>query len=443
MLKRKILNILLKWKEDRKSQNLKECLTILGARQVGKTYLIEKQLKKEYKTFLKINFAETPDAKEIFAGSKTKDDIFKKLTAYFSNEQMHYGDTLLFLDEIQKCGDARTAIKFMAEDFRYDVITSGSLLGLAYGDDDDDEITEPDSIPVGYERKIHMYSLDFEEFLWAMGVNDDAIGILKDYFNQLEKIPNVINEKYEQLFREFMVLGGMPEVVDNFAQYHDFARAFDIQNKILSNYEDDIAKHAKGAEKIKVKGCYDSIKRQLAKEFKKFQYSNVEKKQTAKKYGGSVKWLIDSNIVNPCYNVFEPFIPLAGNEKENEFKLYMHDTGLLCSMYGNETKKLLLSGELKGNVKGGIYENVIAESLVKKGYKLHYYHPNDNRELEFIIEKDGEVVPIEVKSTNSTTISLNDFISEFNPSIAYKIIEGNIGKINAKVTLPHYMVMFL
>jgi len=383
MLKRKCFNNILKWKTDRKNAHLKECLTILGARQIGKSFIIEKQIRNEYKTFLKINFIENPLAKSIFTDAKSKEDIFEKLTAYFSTEKIVYGDTLLFIDEIQKCGEARTAIKFMAEDFRYDVITSGSLLGLAYGSDDDDEISEPDSIPVGYERKIYMHSLDFEEFLWAIGVNKDAINILKKYFTNLEKVPNVINEKYEELFRQYMVLGGMPEVINDFTQYHDFARAFSIQNKILSNYEDDISKHAKGAEKIKVKSCYDSIKRQLAKEFKKFQYSIVEKKETSKKYGGSIKWLIDSNIVNPCYNVFEPLIPLVGNEKENEFKLYIHDTGLLCTMYGDETKKLILNGNLKGNVKGGIYENVIAETLSKKGYKLHYYHPSDNRELEF------------------------------------------------------------
>ena len=211
----------------------------------------------------------------------------------------------------------------------------------------------------------------------------------------------------------------------------------------MHDYEDDIAKHARGVEKTKIRSCYDSVKRQLAKVFKKFQYSYVEKNQTSKKYGGSVKWLIDSYLVNPCYNVFEPFIPLVGNEKGNEFKLYINDTGILCTMYGSETKYLILNGGLKGNIKGGIYENVIAECLIKKGYKLHYYHPNDNRELEFIIEKDLEVVPIEVKSSNESTISLNEFMDKYNPSKAYKLIDGNIGKANGKITIPHYMIIFI
>lgn len=442
MLKRKVLDRLIEWKESRQKNHLKECLTVLGARQVGKSTTI-RELKKHYKTFLEINFISNPDAKELFMGVKTKEEIFKRLSAYFSTANIVYGDTLLFLDEIQKCGDARTAIKFMAEDFRYDVITSGSLLGLAYGTDDDKEVVEPDSIPVGYENKIFMHSLDFEEFLWAMGVKSESIQVLKEYFDKHEKVPNAINEKYEQLFREFIVIGGMPEAVDVFSRYHDFSRAYDVQNKILRDYEDDISKHAKGAEKVKIKLCYDSIKRQLAKEFKKFQYSYVEKGQTSKKYGGSVRWLIDSNLVNPCYNVYEPFIPLIGNEKENEFKLYLHDTGILCTMFGDATKYLILNGKIKGNVKGGIYENVVAECLVKKGYSLHYYHPNDNRELEFLIEKDLEVIPIEVKATNESTVSLNDFIKCFKPTLAYKIIDGNIGFIDNKLTFPHYMIMFL
>ena len=442
MLKRKIIDKLIDWKNERKTAQLKECLTVLGARQVGKTTTI-RELKKEYKTFLEINFVSNPDAKDLFKGVKTKDEIFKKLTAFFYNEKIEYGNTLLFLDEIQKCGDARTAIKFMAEDFRYDVVTSGSLLGLTYGSDDDKDVVEPDSIPVGYEKKIYLHSLDFEEFLWAMGTKEDSINSLKSYFDNVEKIPSVINNNFEQMFREYIVIGGMPEVVYNYSIYHDFSKAYDIQEKILHDYEDDIAKHARGVEKTKIRSCYDSVKRQLAKVFKKFQYSYVEKNQTSKKYGGSVKWLIDSYLVNPCYNVFEPFIPLVGNEKGNEFKLYINDTGILCTMYGSETKYLILNGGLKGNIKGGIYENVIAECLIKKGYKLHYYHPNDNRELEFIIEKDLEVVPIEVKSSNESTISLNEFMDKYNPSKAYKLIDGNIGKANGKITIPHYMLIFI
>lgn len=443
MLKRKIYRDLLKWKEVRRKEKTKECLLIKGARQVGKTFIIREFGKKEYKTFIEINFIKNPEYKSIFDGTLSADEIFKRLTATFSDKTFVNGDTLIFLDEIQKCANARTAIKFMAEEFRFDVISSGSLLGLSYGQDDDDEVSMPDSIPVGYEKSIVMYSLDFEEYLWANSVNSQAIDILREYFNSMEKIPDVINGKYEGMFREFMVVGGMPEVAADFAEHNDYSRVTEIQNKILSDYQDDVSKHAKGAEKIKVRECYDAIPRQLSRELKKFQYSTVEKGQTSKKYGGSVKWLKDSCLVNACINVHEPYISLVGNEKEGQFKLYYNDTGLLFAAYGPQTRLALLNGTLKGHTKGGVYENVIAECLVKNGYTLHYYRPDDTHELEFLIEKNGEVVPIEVKAGNSASITLNNFIRDFSPSVAYKLIGGNSGRDGVKYTLPHYMVIFI
>jgi hypothetical protein len=207
---------------------------------------------------------------------------------------------------------------------------------------------------------------------------------------------------------------------------------------------DDITYHAKGAEKVKVKACYDSIPRQLAKENKKFKYSEVEKKSTARKYEDSVHWLRDSNLVYICYNVTEPYLPLMANEKENEFKLYVNDTGLLCAMYGFNTKLAVLNGTLKGNAKGGIYENLVAEMLIKNGYTLHYYKKSDSTlEIEFLIEKDAEVLPVEVKAGNTQSVSLNNFIQENKPSIAYKLIDGNIGFTDSKLTLPHYMALFI
>ena len=416
---------------------------VKGARQVGKSFIIREFGKSEYKTFIEINFIKNPEYKSIFDGSLSAVEIFKRLTATFSDVNFINGDTLIFLDEIQKCANARTAIKFLAEEFRFDVISSGSLLGLSYAQDDDDEVVEPDSIPVGYEKNIIMYSLDFEEFLWANGMNEVAIKVLKEYFESGDRIPDVINEKYENLFKEFMVVGGMPEVVADFIEHKDYNRVTETQNKILADYQDDISKHAKGAEKVKVRECYDAIPRQLSKELKKFQYSTVERGQTSKKYGGSVKWLKDSCLVNACVNVAEPYISLIGNEKQEQFKLYYNDTGLLFAAYGSQTRLALLTGTLKGNTKGGVFENVIAECLIKRGYTLHYYHPDDTHELEFLIEKNGEVVPVEVKASNSASITLNNFIKDFKPSVAYKLIGGNNGVDGVKRTLPHYMVMFI
>ena len=353
------------------------------------------------------------------------------------------GDTLIFLDEIQRCGNARTAIKFLAEDMRYDVISSGSLLGLSYADDDDNGVEEPESIPVGYETQLTMYSLDFEEFLWANGYSENTIADLKAYFDKCEQIPVSIHNTYESLFREFMVVGGMPEVVADFVEHKDFNRVAKIQADIIAEYQDDISKHAKGKEKQYVRMCYDAVQKQLAKVIKKFQYSTVEKGQTRRKFGGSIKWLKDSNIVYICNNVYEPYIPLAGNANEDQFKVYINDTGLLSSMYGFETKLAILNNTIKGNAKGGIYENIIAECLVKRGYNLFYYKPDDSHEIEFLIEKNGDVIPVEVKASNDASISLNWFIERFNPNVAYKLISNRNGKVGSKITLPHYMVMFL
>ena len=240
-----------------------------------------------------------------------------------------------------------------------------------------------------------------------------------------------------------MVVGGMPEVVFDYVKNHDFTRVTAIQERILENYRFDISKHAKGAEKVKVRKCYDAVPKQLAKEITKFQYATVEKGQTSKKYGGSVQWLKDSNLVHACYNVHEPYLPLMANSIEEQFKLYINDTGLLCAMYGFETKKAILNNTIKGNAKGGIYENIIAESLIKNGYNLYYYKPDNEHELEFLIEKSGGVVPVEVKAGNTSTVTLNGFIEKFVPSIAYKFINGNVGLNNVKYSIPHYMVMFV
>jgi hypothetical protein len=439
MLKRKMYDKLLKWKNDKSE----ECLLIKGARQVGKTYLVRQFGANEYDSFIEINFHMQSNLKVIFEGELSSEEIYKRITANIPGVKLIPGKTLLFLDEIQKCSNARTALKFLAQDKRFDVIASGSLLGLAYGQDADKEVTEVDSIPVGYEKPLMMYSLDFEEFLWAYGYGNETIEYFRSFYDSKEKIPPEINEKYDTILREYLVVGGMPEVVADYIENKDFGKVQEIQDKILSSYADDISQHAKGAEKVKVRKCYDSIPWQLARENKKFKYSEVESKATARKFGDSVQWLHDANMAYICCNTSTPMLPLKAYEKNNEFKLYINDTGLLMALFGFATKQALLNGKLVGPAKGGIYENFAAETLIKNGYSIHYYKPDDNSELEFIIEKDGEIVPIEVKAGNAATKSLNRFIEEFKPSVAYKLISGNIGMNETKLTLPHYLAMFI
>ncbi len=443
MLKRKVYNELLKWKQQRHDDQLKKCLLLKGARQVGKSFIVKEFGNNEYESFISIDFFKQKQLKQIFAGELSSDEIYKRMTANIPGIRLIPGNTLLFLDEIQCCGNARTALKFLAEDMNFDVIASGSLLGLSYGQDDDEEVEEPASLPVGYESQITMYSLDFEEFLWAYGYGEHVLDELKQYMGTGDQIPESIHENFENLFREYMVVGGMPEAVADFAVNKDFGRVMEIQQSIIALYQDDISKHAKGREKQLVRMCYDAVPRQLAKELKKFQYSTVEKGQTGRKFGGSVKWLKDSCLVNACYNISEPYIPLMANEKLDQFKLYINDTGLLTCMYGFETKRAILNNEIKGNARGGIYENIISECLVKRGYTLHYYKPDDDHELEFLIEKDGEVLPIEVKAGNTASVSLNNFINDFSPSKAYKLIANRNGISGVKETLPHYFVLLL
>ena len=440
MIKRKMYKYLINWKQKKD----KSALIIKGARQVGKSYLVREFGRNEYESYIEINFLKNPLYKNIFKGDLSAEEIFKRLSAYIPNLKIIPFKTLLFLDEIQVCAEARTAVKFLVEDGSVDVISSGSLLGLSYLEDDDKNVTEPTSLPVGYEEQITMYSLDFEEFLWAKGYNDDAIAYLKDFYISNKEVSKELNDKYLELFREFMIVGGMPEVVQTFIDTNNFQEASKIQGKILADYQDDISKHAKGQEKIKVRQCYDSIPKQLAKEYKKFQYSVVEKGKTSKKYGGSVKWLCDSSLVNKCSNVNEAYIPLLAYEMDDQFKLYLNDTGLLLYLYGPETKLAILNNTLKGNAKGGIYENIISESLLKRGYKLYYYKTqNSSMEIEFVIEKNGEVIPIEVKAGNDSTPSLNSFINKYHPKVSYKFVNGNVGFLDGKKTLPHYMVMFI
>ena len=433
MLKRKITDELLNWKRNKN----KECLLVKGARQVGKTYIIDKFGKTYYKSYVYINFYEEPKFKNIFEGSLKASDIYKKMSLYVEGLNLIKNNTLIFLDEIQECPNARTALKFLAIDNKYDVIASGSLLGIGY--------KSIASVPVGYEKQITMFPLDFEEFLWALGVNGTAIDYIKTFFEKKEKVEYGINEEMFNMLREYIVVGGMPEVVNSFIKNKNYSTVFDIQSNILATYYDDIIKYAEALEKPKIRTCFNSISKQLAKENKKFQYSVVEKGCTSRKYASSVQWLIDANLVIPIYNVSTPILPLEAYAKDNYFKIYLFDIGLLTAMYGFDIKQSILNNTLVGGVKGGIYENLICNMLIARKYKPYYFKvENNSQEIEFLITKNGEIIPVEVKAGNTSSVSLNNFIAEYKPSFGYKLITGNIGvSDDHKVTLPLYMTMFL
>jgi len=432
MLNRRIMKNLLEWKQTKN----KKCLLLVGARQIGKTFIAREFARQNYKSFIELNFFKFKEHREIFSGSLDADTICKKISLQFEGAELIPEKTLLFFDEIQECGQARTALKFLAEDNRFDVIASGSMLGVAY--------KQTQSIPVGYEQKLEMFSLDFEEFLWAKGFNSDKISIIKEYFDKKIKIEDSINNKMLEHLREYIVIGGMPAVVKTFIETSNFSATHKMQEEILASYLDDIAKYAPTTERVKARECYLSMPRQLAKENKKFQYSLFDRDGKTRKYINSLDWLKDAGLIKICTNVATPMFPLASYTQPNYFKIYGTDIGIVVSMFGFEMKAAIINNTLKGPAKGGIYENLIADILIKKYLPLNYYKPDEGQqEIEFLYTKEQTIVPIEVKAGAGATYSLDKFIEKYKPDLAYKFITGNLGQAAAKLTMPLYMAMFL
>jgi len=430
-MKRKIIDDYLRWKIHKKN----ECLLVRGARQIGKTHSIETFGREYYKSFITINFFETPELKQVFEGELSSNEILSKISLNFPNFKFIENETLLFLDEIQECPQARTALKFLAQDERFDCIASGSMLGISY--------KEISSVPVGYERQMEMFSFDFEEFLWAKGISNEVIAGIKKYYTDKKQIPADMNDTMIKYLREYCVVGGMPEVVKCFIETGNFAQVHAVQQKILDSYLDDIAKYASASERPKARNCYLSIPKQLAKENKKFQFSVVEKKGTSRKYENTLEWLRDAGLIKFCTNVSLPKFPINAYVRDDWYKIYCTDIGILTAMYGFEMKKAVIENTLAGPVKGGIYENLVADMLSKKKLGLHYYKPeNNSQEIEFLLVKESDIIPVEVKSGNNATVSLNEFIEKFQPPYAIKLISGNIGIADKKISYPLYMTMF-
>ena len=439
MLKRKFIETLNQWKITKK----RECLLVNGARQVGKTFIIDVFGRENYQSYIYLNLFKNPEYKQIFEGELEPTEIYKRISLLVKNVKFIEGDTLIFIDEIQACSKARTALKFLAMDDKYDIIASGSLLGLHYNKLNQENANEI-SIPVGYEREVEMHSLDFEEFLWATGVSESAIENLKEYYEQKKALPDSVKDLYQNKLREYLVVGGMPAVVNAFVETSNFQEAFNVQQKIFKAYEDDIQHYATNTERPKIRACYYSIPRQLAKEYSKFQYKTVEKNGSAKKYGNALDWLVDAGLIKRVHNVSLPEMPLRAYEQPENFKVYVTDVGLATHQFGFETQSALLRKELKGHAKGGIYENLIFDILHKRGLALNYYKNGENtQEIEFVFERSGEVVPVEVKSRNGLTTSMNEFIKRYSPTLAIKLIDGNVGVDGNKVSLPQFMAMFL
>lgn len=431
-LKRKIINTLREWK----NSTDKIALLIAGARQVGKTTTIREFGQAEYKYFIEINFEKTPSAMEAFAGNRDAETIYSNLTMLGYGPFVP-GQTLLFLDEIQSCPNARTAIKFLVEDGRIDIIESGSLLGINYKD--------VSSFPVGFEQEIKMYPLDFEEFLWASGISEDIIGKLRGYYDTNTPVPTFMHEQMMKLFRQFLIVGGMPQAVNSFVTGIDFKKTLTIQRNIMTSYRNDIAKYA-GKEKHLAKMLFDQIPQQLNKQDKRFVLADLEKGASQRKYGDATMWLADAGIAYFSFNVGKFELPFSFSEKRNLYKLFMHDTGLLCSTSLDRIQFDVMNGRIDIN-EGYLTENFVAQELVKKSRMLNYYDKKSRQELDFIFQDEGKISIIEVKSGNDYKrhASLNRIIESDSDKINQAIV---LSKFNTEITdsvkyLPFYMLMFL
>lgn len=434
MLKRKIMDQLLYWVNHKD----KKCLVVQGARQVGKTFIIEQFAKENYEEILEINFKQMISASEIFSQDLTVDHMIMAIRFRFPDKKMIPGKTLIFLDEIQECQQAITSLKFWAIDNRFDVIASGSLLGIDY--------KRASSYPVGYVDYLNMYGLDFEEFLWGMGMHTDMISVLKSFLENKMVIPDSIHKQMMAYYRTYIAIGGMPEAVQKYVDVKDFREVDKIQRNLLQGYQYDIAHYATAEEKIKAEKCYLTLARQLLdKENHKFQYKEIEKGARAQKYYSSIEWLVTSNIVHLCKLVTNIEYDLEDYSREDFFRVYTTDLSLLMAMKDFSLKQRIIENSLTGNTKGGLYECAIADALYKKGYSLYFYkNETKKKELDFLIQVDGKIVPIEVKSSNTKANSLISIMKNKEIEYGYKFIDGNIGvSENGIISLPLYMACFI
>ena len=436
MLKRKIEQRLVEWKNSAG----RKPLIIKGCRQCGKTYSVLDFAKKHYSHTVYLNFFENPDYAAVFSGSLEVDHIIIMLSALLGKEAIfEAGETVLILDEIQDCPEARTALKFFHLDGRFDVIGTGSLLGVkGYG-------KEPKSIPVGSETIIDMYPLDFEEFLWANGIAEPVIELLKKNLDAETPVPEALHQRMRQLLLQYAVVGGMPEAVQTFVDTRQMNDVLRIQRDIIRSYKDDMVKYAEKKDKSRIKECFQSIPKQLSKENKKFQYSVVKKGSTASKYEGSLQWIEDAGIITRCYNLSITELPLDGNAEKDTFKVYMKDCGLFVSMLEDGTQYDILQGNLYG-YKGALFENLIADIFAKMGRKLYYFHKDSGLEIDFVIRYRGECTLVEVKASTGNTKSTKTILrhpEKYHVYNAIKLGDYNIGRTDQILTLPLYMAFLL
>lgn len=434
-LKRKIDAYLSEWKnnEDRKP------LIVKGPRQIGKTESIKKFANENYKSVIEINFVTSDKYKQIITDGYSTQAIIKNISLIEPSHKFIPGETLLFFDEIQEFPEIATALKFFHIDGRFDIICSGSLLGINY--------KRIESNSVGYKTDYNMYSLDFEEFLWAKGYTSDVIEDIFEHMKELKPFSELEHSIFSAHFLDFCILGGMPAVVREFIKNKTFEGTLELQRQLIADYKEDIRKYAEGMDQTRIINVFNSIPVQLAKENKKFQLSKVEKGARFKDYRGCIEWLEDAGMVHLCYCLNNAELPLKGNYDINKFKLYFCDTGLLVALLDDEAQEDLRANKNLSVYKGALYESIVGEALVKSGYQLYYFKREDSTlEEDFFVRTANNLIPLEVKSKNGKSKSLLQLIAcDKYPDISYgvKLCAANIGFENNIFTFPYYCTFLL
>lgn len=435
LLKRKIDKYLTDWKNrpDRKP------LIIKGARQIGKTRSVEWFASQNYASVIEINFIEQKKYRDIFNDGFEVNAILKNISLLNPELKFIPDNTIFFFDELQACPNCATSLKFFKLDGRFDVICSGSLMGISYN--------EIESNSVGYKEDYEMHSMDFEEFLWAKGYNDEFTADLLSHMLDVRPLSELQMDTLMSLFRDYVIIGGMPEVVSTYVRNKNFSGTLDIQRQLLKDYEEDITKYVEGLDKAKVKAVYNHISTFLAKENKRFQITKIARNARNRDYMGCVEWLADAGVVNVCYCLNQPELPLKGNYDPKMYKIYFKDTGLLIASLDEEAQEDLRANKNLGTYKGAIYENIVGDMLVKQGYRLFYYHSDKPAlEMDFFIRSADSLIPVEVKANDGATASLNRLLNDdkYN-DVKYGIKLGyrNIGFNGKFYTFPYFLTFLL
>lgn len=434
-LKRKIDDFLLQWKNDPDHMPL----IVKGARQIGKTESILHFANENYRNVIYINFATEKKYSKIVEDGYDVETVVKNISFVNSSLKFVPKDTVIVFDEIQEYPDVATTLKPFNIDGQYDVICSGSMLGINY--------KKIHSNSVGNKTDYEMFSMDFEEFLWAKGYGDSRIEEILAHMTELKPFSEIEMSVYKSLFLDFCVLGGMPAVIKNYVKTNTFSGSVQIQNQIRLDYEEDVRKYAEGLDQTKIISVYRSVPFQLAKENKKFQFNKIDKNARSREYTGCIEWLVDSGVVVECHCLNFPELPLKGNADDSKFKLYYPDTGLLISCLDEDSQEDLRLNKNLGVYKGALYENFIAEAFIKQGLGLFYYKKeNSTLEEDFFVRTKSELIPVEVKSNNNGSKSLSTLIKNENYSdIKHGIKLGNfnVGFANDVYTFPYFCAFLL